>query len=72
MPPVDSNTLGKSGVTFRTYWMLYFFSAVESSLCVALPKNSPGSISTGASVSCGCVVLSQSDDSAELEHAESG
>lgn len=51
--------------------MLYFCNAFESSLCDALPKKSPGMISAGASVCCGCVELSQSDDSAELLHAES-
>lgn len=51
--------------------MLYFCNALESSLCDALPKKSPGMISTGASVCCGCVELSQSEDSAELLHAES-
>lgn len=71
MVPEASNTFGRSGVTFSTYWMLYFCNAFESSLWVALPKNSPGTISTGASVCCGCVVLSQSDDSAELLQAES-
>lgn len=69
--PDASNTFGRSGVTFNIYWILYFCRACESSLCVALPKNKPGTISTGASACWGCVVLSQSDDSAELLHAES-
>lgn len=51
--------------------ILYFCSALESSLWVELPKNNPGKISTGAPLKCGCDELSQSDDSAELLHAES-
>lgn len=69
--PDDSYTFGRSGVTFNMYFMLYFCNAFESSLCDALPRNRPGIISAGSSVCCGCVELSQSDDSAELLHAES-
>lgn len=61
--PDDSNTFGKSGVTFNIYFMLYFWSAFKSSLCDALPKNSPGTISTGASICCGYTNPSQSDGS---------
>lgn len=69
--PDDSYTFGRSGVTFNIYLILYFCKAFESSLCDAFPKKSPGTISTGASVCCGCIVLSQSDESVELLHAES-
>lgn len=93
IPPDPSKTFGRSGVTFKTYYLrkitfiiqgiskkefrekltriLYFCNALESSLCEAFPRKRPGNISTGAPLNVGWVLLSQSDDSAELLHAES-
>jgi hypothetical protein len=54
--------------------MLYFFNDFKSSLCVALPRNKLGRISTGSAFSGSVgkfVELSQSDDSVELLHVES-
>lgn len=53
--------------------MLYFCMLVESSLCAAFPRKSPGKISTGSlpNGSNVCDPLVSPSDSVELLHAES-